>query len=239
MTTAAPLPSSKLTPGLLRGVVARFAQLGVQLLIISLILFATAGSVRWVNGWLYLGVAVGALVLMGAWVVPRNPQVVAERARLHKDTKGFDKVMVLTMTVATGALFVVAGLDARFGGSSMAWGWWAVGGVLYLLSMVPTAGAMVANARLSTTVRVETSGHAIATGGPYRLVRHPFYVGLLLQYPALALLLGSGWALVPAGVCIGLVVVRTWLEDRTLRRDLPGYEAYARRTRFRLIPHVW
>ncbi|MBL8918000.1 MAG: isoprenylcysteine carboxylmethyltransferase family protein [Myxococcaceae bacterium] len=235
----APLPSTKVSREVVRGVVVRFVQLGVQLVIITVILFATAGSLRWVNGWLYLGVALAALVLMGAWVLPRNPEVVAERAKLHKDTKGFDKVMVLMMTLTTFAVFLVAGLDARQGWSPLGWGWWVLGGVLYLLSMVPTAAAMVANARLATTVRVESSGHALATGGPYRWVRHPFYAGLLLQYPALALLLGSAWALVPAAAAIGVLVVRTWLEDRTLRRDLPGYEAYALRTRFRLIPHVW
>lgn len=239
MTTRALSPTAKLPPEVMRGVVTRFTQLGIQLLIIGVILFATAGSIRWVNGWLYLLAALVGLALMGAWVLPRNPQVIAERARLHEDTKGFDKVMVLLMTLTTGAIFVLAGLDARFGWSHLAWGWWVAGVALYLASMVPTAGAMVANARLATTVRVEASGHPIATDGPYRVVRHPFYAGLLLQYPALALMLGSTWALVAAAASVVVVVVRTALEDRALRRDLPGYEAYASRTRARLIPHVW
>jgi protein-S-isoprenylcysteine O-methyltransferase Ste14 len=134
---------------------------------------------------------------------------------------------------------VVAGLDARFGWAPLPWGLWVLGVALYLASMVPTAGAMVANARLATTVRVEPTGHALATEGPYRVVRHPFYAGLLLQYPALAFMLGSAWALVPVATSVAVLLVRTALEDRALQRDLPGYDAYARRTRWRLVPHVW
>lgn len=239
MTTHALTPATRLPPELIRGIVKRFTQLAIQLLIIGVILFATAGSLRWVNGWLYFGVAIASLVMTGVWVLPRNPQVIAERAELHRDTKGFDKVMVLLMTLTTGAIYVVAALDARHGWSPLPWGWWVAGAVLNLAATIPSASAMVANPRLATTVRVEATGHVIATEGPYRIVRHPFYAGLLLQYPALPLLFGSTWALVPAAASIVVIVVRTFLEDRALRRDLPGYEDYARRTRWRLIPNVW
>jgi len=106
--------------------------------------------------------------------------------------------------------------------------------------MGPVAGAMGVNRRLATTVRVEKdAAHELATEGPYRVVRHPMYAGSLLQYPATALVLGSAWALVPAAAAVVTVVVRTALEDRTLHRELPGYVAYAKRTRWRLVPGLW
>jgi protein-S-isoprenylcysteine O-methyltransferase Ste14 len=79
----------------------------------------------------------------------------------------------------------------------------------------------------------------VVTTGPYRIVRHPGYLGAILGALATPLMLGSAWTFVPAGLVGVLFAVRTELEDRTLRRELQGYEAYAKRTRFRLVPWVW
>ena len=100
--------------------------------------------------------------------------------------------------------------------------------------------AMLANPFFEKTVRIqEERGHHVATGGPYRFVRHPGYVAFILMGFALPLGVGSAWALVPAGLNAALIVARTALEDRTLRRELPGYAEYAQRTRYRLLPGVW
>jgi protein-S-isoprenylcysteine O-methyltransferase Ste14 len=97
---------------------------------------------------------------------------------------------------------------------------------------------MVSNRFFSTAVRIQLDrGHVVETGGPYRYVRHPGYVGAIVG--TFALVLGSLWALLPGVVLAVLFVVRTALEDRTLRRKLPGYEVYAGRVRYRLVPGVW
>lgn len=229
-----------LSPDLVKRIVTRFAQVGLQTAITALIIFACAGSATWWPGWLYVGLLVASMVFMGVWVLPRNPEVIAERSRLHKDTKTFDKVMVALMTLTTGAIYVVGALDnGRYHWAPLAWPWSIAGAVLMLAAVVPVAGAMSVNRRLATTVRIEGAGHELATEGPYRFVRHPFYLGSLLQYPAVALVFGSAWALVPAAVSAVVLFIRTALEDRTLRRELPGYEEYAQRTRYRLIPGVW
>ena len=99
---------------------------------------------------------------------------------------------------------------------------------------------MAVNRNLEPTVRSQTDrGHTVATTGPYRIVRHPMYAASLVTLPATALLLGSAWALAPAVAAMVVVVVRTALEDRLLREKLPGYEAYALRTRYRLVPGLW
>ena len=99
---------------------------------------------------------------------------------------------------------------------------------------------MAANAFFSTMVRIQHDrGHAVATGGPYRFVRHPGYVGAMLFTVAVPVMLGSWWALIPAGLAVPLYVLRTVLEDRTLHEELPGYAEYAQGTRYRLLPGVW
>jgi protein-S-isoprenylcysteine O-methyltransferase Ste14 len=89
-------------------------------------------------------------------------------------------------------------------------------------------------------VRIQKErGHTVVTDGPYRLVRHPGYVGSILSLMAAPFLLGSRWALIPAVLGVAGYVVRTALEDRTLQDELPGYREYTQRTRWRLLPGVW
>jgi protein-S-isoprenylcysteine O-methyltransferase Ste14 len=89
-------------------------------------------------------------------------------------------------------------------------------------------------------VRIQADrGHAVVDSGPYALVRHPLYVGAVLMFTGVALALGSWWALFPVGMVVVILLVRTALEDRTLRNELPGYQAYAQRVRYKLIPGIW
>ena len=100
--------------------------------------------------------------------------------------------------------------------------------------------AMASNRFYGRYVRIQTErGHTVVKSGPYGYVRHPGYAGVSTFMLASALALESVWALIPALVLVAVLVVRTALEDRTLRAELPGYEEYASETRFRLLPGVW
>jgi protein-S-isoprenylcysteine O-methyltransferase Ste14 len=99
---------------------------------------------------------------------------------------------------------------------------------------------MGVNPFFEKTVRIQTErNHRVIDTGPYAFVRHPGYLGFFGWLLSVPLMLGAGWALVPAALAILSVVARTALEDRTLRRELDGYEAYADRVRYRLIPGIW
>jgi protein-S-isoprenylcysteine O-methyltransferase Ste14 len=99
---------------------------------------------------------------------------------------------------------------------------------------------MATNRFYSRYVRIQTErGHTVVMTGPYRFVRHPGYVGIIVFMLASGLALGSLWALIPAGILVVILVVRTGLEDRTLQAELPGYKEYARHVRYRLVPGVW
>jgi protein-S-isoprenylcysteine O-methyltransferase Ste14 len=99
---------------------------------------------------------------------------------------------------------------------------------------------MVSNRFFSAVVRIQSDrGQHVVTTGPYRFVRHPGYVGALLATVAAPLVLDALWAMVPTLVVVVAVVVRTALEDATLRDELAGYAEYGERTRYRLLPGVW
>jgi protein-S-isoprenylcysteine O-methyltransferase Ste14 len=230
-----------MTPELRRGVLRRFVQLVVQRIVEGAVLFGVAGTVRWTGAWLYLGINVLLIAANGVYLLPRNPEVIVERGKRHEGTKAFEKVVLPVYGLSYVAQLVVAALDAgRFHWAPLAPWWAGVGFVLMALGMIPVAGAMAVNRNLEQTVRIQTErGHEVATTGPYRWVRHPMYAGMLLTFPGGALVLGSAWALLPAALALSTLVVRTALEDRTLLRELPGYEAYAKKTRHRLVPGIW
>lgn len=156
--------------------------------------------------------------------------------------RGWDKAVSGVLLLA-GYLAVplVAGLDTRFG--------WthplgvirhAAGAAALAMGFGLTVWAMRANAYFSTAVRIQGEReHTVCTGGPYRFVRHPGYVGYVLQTLGIPLLLGSSWALLPALAAICALVTRTALEDRLLQAELPGYRTYAQEVRYRLVPGIW
>ncbi|NJD58909.1 MAG: hypothetical protein C3F13_18355 [Anaerolineales bacterium] len=99
---------------------------------------------------------------------------------------------------------------------------------------------MASNTFFSQVVRIQADrGHTVATGGPYKVVRHPSYLGMVFFELALSTLLASWPAIIIGGICAILFILRTALEDRTLQAELPGYPAYAQRVRYRLVPGIW
>jgi protein-S-isoprenylcysteine O-methyltransferase Ste14 len=99
---------------------------------------------------------------------------------------------------------------------------------------------MISNAYFSTAVRIQTDrDHQVCTTGPYRIVRHPGYVGVSLQSLALPLMFSSLWTILPAVTAVILLVIRTAKEDETLQNELDGYQDYAQNVRCRLVPGVW
>jgi protein-S-isoprenylcysteine O-methyltransferase Ste14 len=226
-------------PGTRTLVRRRVVQLGVFVLVQAAVLFLVSGDPGWTNAWVYLGSYVGLIALTA--LVVRDPELFAERARLKKGAKGWDKVIGVFFAIFGLGLLVVAALDRRFGWSPSTPIALVVSGLaVFLAGFGLATWAMASNRFFSSVVRIQADrGHTVATGGPYRFVRHPGYAGFIAGSFGAALLLGSRWALLPALLSAVLLVVRTVLEDRTLRAELPGYAEYAARVRHRLLPHVW
>jgi protein-S-isoprenylcysteine O-methyltransferase Ste14 len=206
----------------------------------SVVLFVAAGHIRWARGWFYIGLYAFSLVVGEAVVSRKNPALLDARARKHENTKPFDKVILPLIVVSFFLLPVVAGLNARLGHLHSGISLLAAGLPFYMAGAILVHWSMVVNTHLEMMVRIqEDRGHRVVDSGPYAIVRHPMYTGILLQGVATPLLLGSSWAAVPVAITILLFAVRTALEDRTLRKELPRYEEFTTRTRFRLIPGLW
>lgn len=204
--------------------------------------FAAAGRWDWTRGWICVVVWIVPMTTLGLVTQRYNPQLMKERAKWRrKDTKRFDKIFMSLYLPCVLLQPVAAGFDAvRYHWSSIPFEFVYPGILLFLLATGLVGWVLCVNPFAETTLRIQTDrGHTVIATGPYHFVRHPMYIGTILMSLATPLVWGSVWALVAAGVTAVLFVVRTAFEDRTLRRELPGYEDYAVRTRYRLLPGVW
>ena len=211
------------------------------LLVFACLLFWSAGRWGWARGWAYLAAVLLDELCSLALLAARAPETLNQRGSEHAGVKSFDRAFAALWLILALVTPVVAGLDAgRFGWSSLPWSLFGLGLIVLVLASALATWAMLENEHFEQFVRIqEDRGHRVVTTGPYRFLRHPGYLGAILGALATPPMLGSAWAFVPAGLVAGLFVLRTHLEDKTLRVQLPGYQEYARRTRFRLVPFIW
>ncbi|MBN2129558.1 MAG: isoprenylcysteine carboxylmethyltransferase family protein [Sedimentisphaerales bacterium] len=208
------------------------------------LLFAAAGRLDLPRAWLFLVVSLVGMFGQSVLVAAVNPGLVNHRGswKKKKDTIPWDKLLLtLYGLLAFYVVPVVIGLDAgRYQWSSL--GAWAavVGTLLFAAGTVVLTWAMLVNTHFEATVRIQHDrGHRVVTAGPYRVVRHPGYVGASLWALAGPLIVGSAFGLIPAAGAVAVLIVRTALEDKTLQAQLPGYTQYAKKTKFRLLPPIW
>jgi len=238
--TAERAPQAHTRRGVRRGVAARAAQIGAMFVLIGVVLFGGAGRLDWSWGWAYLAIYL-ASTLANAWLLRRNPELVAERGQPGA-MPGWDKALGGLWSLAQFLLLpLVAGLDVRLGWTGQVDVGWHLAGVAVFAAGLGLFGwAMVVNAYFSTVARAQPErGQTVCREGPYRIVRHPGYAGAILQSIGSPLLLGSAWALLPALVAAALMAARTAFEDRMLRSVLTGYDDYTREVPRRLVPGVW
>jgi protein-S-isoprenylcysteine O-methyltransferase Ste14 len=202
-----------------------------------------SGNWRWYAAWIYAIVLIASFALSRVLAARRHADLLAERARFmeHPDAKPWDRVLAPLVGLGSVLILVVAGLDERLD--------WSPGfgltaqGVAFLVTLAGLAlgsYALIENRFFSGVVRIQHDrGHKVVTGGPYRWVRHPGYVGAALVYLATPVFLDSQWALLPALAFCLVLAVRTALEDRTLQAELPGYREYAHKVHYRLLPGIW
>jgi protein-S-isoprenylcysteine O-methyltransferase Ste14 len=214
------------------------AKLAGAVLLLALVLLVPAGTWRWPAAWAYVGLYLCFAVPVGTWLQRTNPALLAERVDWSRRApRAWDRALLALLTPFFVAVYATAGLDFRFGWSDLSWplrgaGFALVAGFYPLLFLV-----LRENAFLSRVVEVRPeAGHCVVATGPYAVVRHPMYAGYILWVLATPIALGSLPALAPAALVAAGVLVRTLLEDRTLREELPGYAEYAARVRWRLLP---
>ncbi|HUS73794.1 MAG TPA: isoprenylcysteine carboxylmethyltransferase family protein [Sedimentisphaerales bacterium] len=207
------------------------------------LLFVSAGHINIPRAWVYLVVSFvgmfGGITLVGKV----NPELLNHRGQWKKktDTKRWDKFLVFAFGI-TGfyILPVVIGLDIRFQWSYLGINFTIAGIVLFIVGSTLVHWAMIVNTHFETTVRIQKDrGHKVITTGPYKMVRHPGYVGAILWAVSAPLIIGSVYGLIPAGIAGLVLIIRTSLEDKTLQTELNGYAEYAGTVKYRLLPGIW
>ncbi len=197
----------------------------------------------WWEAWIYtLGNILGFIISRYlTW--RKNPDLLAERSQFlqHENPERFDQILAPLLSLAGGLIPITAGLDARFGSLvQFSLGLKITAIIFFLAGMVLGSYALIENRFFSGMVRLqEDRGQHVISSGPYRWVRHPGYSGGLLTYIATPFLLGSLWTFIPVGLTFIILFIRTALEDKTLQEKLPGYKAYTKEVRYRLIPGIW
>ena len=204
-------------------------------------LFWSAGRMDWWAGW-------AMVALLGVWaaataivILRTNPDLLVERLGPRKGAKKWDTAIMGVIGVLTLARLVIAGLDQRYGWSGAFSPAVQVLALLFaILGYALVLWSTASNTFFSQVVRIQTErGHAVASGGPYRFIRHPAYSGAILFELASPILLASWWAIIPGGLNAIMFILRTALEDQTLQKELGGYADFARQVRFRLILGIW
>ena len=217
--------------------VEAFTKFTCGLLLVGLLIFLPAGTFCYTYGWLFVGLLFVPMLIAGFVMLYKSPEFLKKRLDA-KEKQGTQKGVVAISGLMFVAGFVVAGLDFRFGWSDVPT--WVVitASVLFLLAYALYAEVMRENAYLSRTIQVEEGQNVVDTG-MYGIVRHPMYVVTILLFLMIPLVLGSLYALIAFAFYPAIIIVRLKDEEELLTRELPGYDAYKRKVKYRIIPFIW
>ncbi len=217
------------------------ASAGIKLLmglvLVGLLLFLPAGTMRFPGGWLFIAVLFMPMLIAGVVMALHSPELL--KKRLNTKEKEAEQRSVVAMSgIMFVAAFVVAGLNFRYSWVVMpSWAAWCAA-VLFLLSYIMYAEVLRENAYLSRTIEVQ-EGQTVIDTGLYGIVRHPMYSATVLMFLAMPLVLGSMPSFVIMLAYIPLIAKRIRNEEQVLLEGLDGYAAYCTRVKYRILPFVW
>jgi protein-S-isoprenylcysteine O-methyltransferase Ste14 len=236
MTTQIEQDNSKLDTK--KNILKRLIQVMMSVILMAIILLVSAGKIDWIYAWVYITSSL-LVIIINAFIFPT--ELISERGRKKENIEKWDRLISGLITFPWLALYIVSGLDIRFGLSLELASWIHITGlVIFALGNAFVSWAMISNIYFSTVVRIQYDrGHTVSIGGPYRFMRHPGYVGMIIYLLASPIILGSIWALIPASLAVILFIIRTAFEDNTLKNKLEGYKEYAEKVKYRLIPGIW
>ena len=206
-------------------------------MIVAAILFLSAGSLLYTNGWIFILLLFVPMLILGAILFIKSPLLLKKRLdsrEKEKTQKGVVAFSGLLFVIG----FIVAGLDFRFGLSVVPT--WAVviASVIFLISYALYAEVMRENAYLSRKIEVQ-EGQSVVSTGLYGIVRHPMYAATIWLFLSIPIVLGSFWALICFLPYVFIIAVRIIDEEKLLSKELCGYDEYKKKVRYRLIPFVW
>jgi protein-S-isoprenylcysteine O-methyltransferase Ste14 len=213
----------------------------IGIVVLLLLLFGSAGTIYWIEAWILI--IIYFIYVMGSfiWLKKNNPELLKERTSRRNEGKWWDKIILTIYTILLMFMLVICGIDAvRFHWSNLPLILKIIGFIGYIPSVIIIFLTIKENAYLSEVVRIQKDrSQQVVKTGPYKYVRHPMYSGIILMILFTPFALGSFIALIFSGLIIILFIIRTYLEDKTLQNELPGYKEYIKKVRYRLVPGLW
>lgn len=219
--------------------------LTIRMTLFAVALMWPAGIWHWWEAWVVTVIWTFSGVAMTNYLLHNDPELLTERLKplpLQKEQKTWDKVIMLIFFIAAIALYIIPGFDVvRYEWSEPLPLWMRVIAVLiHFPCFVMLSWVTRENTYLYQVVKIDKQrDHHVITTGPYSLVRHPMYTATIVLFFAMPIALGSRYGLILSALLAVLLVLRTYLEDRTLHDELKGYPEYAKQTPYRLIPGIW
>jgi protein-S-isoprenylcysteine O-methyltransferase Ste14 len=211
--------------------------------VMAILLFVPAGTIYWTGAWIFLIESFVVSVVFGLSLASHDPALLKERLRfpIQKGQSIQDKIVTGVLVLLYFSWFAFMALDAiRFKWSSVPAWLQGPGALGVLVACYIGYLTLCENTFAVPVVKIQKErAHTVITSGPYRHVRHPMYAGMIFYLLCAPLLLGSWWGLLWGCVLLGVFAIRIQVEEGTLRKELPGYNEYAARVRYRLIPRVW
>lgn len=222
----------------MKGLIGRTCLVGIGAAIgLAALFFLPAGTLAYWQAWVYLAIVLIPMAFVAVYMLRNSPDLLQRRLQARERERTQQGVITFGIFFLLGA-FLIPGFDRRWGWSIMPWWVTVAADLLVLLGYATIFRVFRENQYTSRTVQVE-QGQQVVSTGPYAVVRHPMYVGVLVFYLASPIALGSWWAFLPAAVIVPILVVRILNEEQVLERDLPGYREYEQKTRYRLLPGIW
>lgn len=207
----------------------------IIMIVLGAVLFVPAGSLRFWEAWIYWSGFSVLTLFIAIYFLKKSPELLSRRMQ-HKEKETTKKPPAFLNLFFL--CFIIPGLDFRFHWSAVPVWFVIAANAVVFLGYIFIILVFKENSYASTIIQVEKEQRVISTG-PYTIVRHPMYLGLLLMILFTPLALGSYWAVIPALLSIPMNVFRIISEEEVLSRDLTGYEDYRLKTRYRLIPLIW
>lgn len=207
------------------------------IIVLGILLFLPAGSFNYWQGWLLMGILFVPILIAGAVMMVKNPELLRKRLNVKEEEKEQKTVVALSGLLFIAA-FVVAGLNWRFQWCVLPdWMVWAAA-VLFLASYLLYAEVLRENSFLSRTIEIQDNQKVIDTG-LYGIVRHPMYMSTTILFLTMPLVLGSLFSFLIMLLYLPLIVKRIENEEAILEDGLEGYKDYKKRVKYRMIPFVW
>jgi protein-S-isoprenylcysteine O-methyltransferase Ste14 len=205
--------------------------------VLGALLFIPAGSLRFWQGWAYIAISFVPGLFAFTYFYKHDPQLIERRMQFREKVREQKRIMTFVY-IAWLVAFVLPGLDHRFGWSHQPLWVTIFSQAVVFGGFATTLWVAKVNRFAARTIQVEP-GQEVISSGPYRIVRHPMYLGACAMWLFTPLALGSYLTLPAFVLLIPLIVLRLLNEEKVLRQELPGYSEYCLHTRFRLVPFLW